>query len=252
MRSVEIKEKNGNDGGVYLKLVKTIFLLLICVFSLIVISGNIVYASGQVMPVLKLGDTNDAVYTLQAELKKIGFYQNDIDGNFGSYTRLVVTQFQQAVGIVDDGIVGSRTWQALRNYSGNSEANRGMFDRKNGQQIANFAQQYLGVPYAWGGASPAGFDCSGFVYYVYTNYGISLPRVADEQYDAGHRVPLSTIQPGDLVFYSTYAPGPSHVGIYAGNGQFIHASSGAGEVTLTAMSKPYYQARFLGAFRIIK
>lgn len=214
------------------------------------IYGNLAYASGREMPVLKQGDINDATYILQSDLKKIGFYPYDVDGKFGTYTKSAVIKFQQAVGIEDDGVVGPGTWHALRNYLGYSEVSRGNSERKIGQQIASFAQQFLTVPYAWGGATPAGFDCSGFVYYVYNQYGISLPRTADEQYYAGQRVPLTAIQPGDLVFYSTYTSGPSHVGIYAGNGQFVHASSGAGEVTMTALSKPYYQARFLGAFRI--
>lgn len=235
-----------------MKLVTTIFLTLILVLSLLVMPSNTVYGSSQVLPVLQQGDTNDAIYTLQAELKKMGFYHYEVDGNFGSLTKQAVMQFQQAVGIKDDGIVGSETWLALQNYLGTSEVSRGQFDRNTGHQIASFAQQFLGVPYVWAGSSPAGFDCSGFVYYVYSRHGISLPRMADEQYHIGQRVPLNVIQPGDLVFYSTYAPGPSHVGIFVGNGKFIHASSGAGEVTLTAMSKPYYQARFLGAFRISK
>jgi cell wall-associated NlpC family hydrolase len=235
-----------------LNLVKTIFLVLSCAFFLLATPGNIAQASGQDLPVLQQGDTNDAIYTLQAELKKIGFYQYNVDGNFGSLTKLAVIQFQQTVGIEDDGVVGSETWLALQNYLGNNHtASRGKFDRNTGQQIAGLAQQFLGVPYVWAGSAPTGFDCSGFVYYIYSRYGISLPRMADEQYNIGHRVPPNAIQPGDLVFYSTYIPGPSHVGIYVGNGQFIHASSGAGEVTLTAMSKPYYQARFLGAFRVV-
>ncbi|MBP2664261.1 MAG: spore cortex-lytic enzyme [Firmicutes bacterium] len=235
-----------------MKLVRIIFFMVVCVVTLLLIPGNSVFASGQEMPVLRLGDANDAVYTLQRELEKRGFYQSAVDGKFGSYTKAAVVEFQQVTGIEDDGIVGLGTWQALRNFAGTAEASRGNFNGKLGQKIVNFAQGFLGVPYAWGGAAPGGFDCSGFVYYVYSQYGISLPRVADEQYNFGRRVSLNDIQPGDLVFYSTYTPGPSHVGIYVGNGQFIHASSGAGEVTVTAMSKPYYQTRFLGAFRIAR
>ncbi|HWR43228.1 C40 family peptidase [Sporomusa sp.] len=235
-----------------MRIAKINLFAVICVFLLIIGSNSLVFASGQDMPVLKQGEKSEAVYTLQAELKRLGFYQYSVDGNFGLYTKASVIEFQQTVGIEADGIVGEGTWQAIRNYSGNTELSRGKSDRRIGQQIAGFAQKYLGVPYVWGGSGEGGFDCSGFIHYVYGRYNISLPRVADEQYDTGRRIPLSDIEPGDLVFYSTYAPGPSHVGIYVGNGQFIHASSGAGEVTLTAMSKPYYQARFLGAFRVIR
>jgi cell wall-associated NlpC family hydrolase len=241
---------NRSTGGMLLKLVKITFFLIVFSFTLLITPDNPVFASGSDLPVLRQGDANDDVYNLQAELKKRGFYQAEVDGSFGSNTRLAVIAFQQAMGIEDDGIVGWGTWQALRNYASNSEASRGYSGL--GRQLAKFAQEFLGVPYAWGGAGPGGFDCSGFVYYVYNYYGISLPRVADEQYGFGQRVSLTEIQPGDLVFYSTYEPGPSHVGIYVGNGQFVHASSGASEVTLTPMSKAYYKARFLGAFRIVR
>lgn len=244
------KKKSRIDGGMCLKIVKMVFLAFICAFFLLSTPGKMAFASGEEMPVIRQGDANAAVYTLQTELKRFGFYHDDVDGNFGEYTKYAVIKFQQNAGIEDDGIVGSGTWRALRNYSGNGEISRGNTERKGGQQIANFARSFLGIPYVWGGAAPSGFDCSGFVYYIYNCYGILLPRVADEQYYFGHRVAAADIQPGDLVFYSTYMPGPSHVGIYVGNGQFIHASSAAGKVTLTPMSKPYYQERFLGAFRI--
>ncbi|MDF2571898.1 MAG: spore cortex-lytic enzyme [Sporomusa sp.] len=235
-----------------MKIVKIIVVTVVCTFFLIIGSNNLAFASGQDMPILKQGEKSEAVHILQTELKKFGFFQYGIDGDFGFYTKSSVIEFQKAVGIEEDGIVGPGTWQALRTYSSNTELSRGKPDKRIGQQIASFAQEYLGVPYVWGGASAGGFDCSGFIYYVYSRYGISLPRVADEQYEVGRRIPLSNIEPGDLVFYSTYAPGPSHVGIYIGNGQFVHASSGAGEVTLTSMSKAYYQSRFLGAYRVTR
>lgn len=234
-----------------MKLIKSILIIVGCIAMLLTTSANSALASGSDMPVVRLGDSNDAVYNLQVELKKRGFYHADIDGNFGFDTKSAVIAFQQAMGIEDDGIAGWGTWQALRNYAGSLETSRGL-GGKLGQQIANFAKGFLGVPYAWGGISPGGFDCSGFVYYVYSHYGVSLPRVADEQYEFGQRVSVTDMQPGDLVFYSTYTPGPSHVGIYVGNGQFVHASSGADQVTITAMSKAYYNERFLGAFRIVR
>lgn len=123
--------------------------------------------------------------------------------------------------------------------------------RSKGTQIVAMAQKFLHVPYVWAGISPGGFDCSGFTYYLFTKHGISLPRMADEQFEVGQRVAKRDLLPGDLVFFETYDVGPSHVGIYVGEGQFIHASSGAGEVTITPLSKPYYVERYLGARRII-
>lgn len=234
-----------------LKIVRIILFTFIYTFFLL-IPDSLVLAAGQDMPLLRQGDNKEAVCVLQEELKRLGFYQYEVDGSFGIGTKTSVIRFQEIVGLDADGIVGNGTWQALRNYSSSSEISRAKTDRRTGQQIASFAQKYLGVPYAWGGAGAGGFDCSGFVYYVYGQYNISLPRVADEQFHIGRNIRLADIEPGDLVFYSTYAPGPSHVGIYVGNGHFIHASSGAGQVTLTAMGKPYYQARFLGAYRVVR
>ena len=102
-----------------------------------------------------------------------------------------------------------------------------------------------------GGNDPAGFDCSGFICYVWQNFGVILPRTADEQFKIGLPVEWQDLETGDLVYFSTYASGPSHVGIYIGNGKFIHASSGAGKVTITPLLKPYYAQRYIGARRLI-
>lgn len=130
---------------------------------------------------------------------------------------------------------------------------RGVFNgiRSKATQVVAMAQQFLHVPYAWGGISPNGFDCSGFTYYLFSKQGFYLPRMADEQFRAGQWVDKRDLQPGDLVFFETYEVGPSHVGVYVGEGQFIHASSGANEVTITPLNKAYYAARYLGARRIV-
>lgn len=111
------------------------------------------------------------------------------------------------------------------------------------------AQRFMGTPYVWGGEDPSGFDCSGFVQYVYAMHGVRLPRTADIQFGAGRAVPRGQEQPGDLVFFETYAPGASHVGLYLGSGSFIHASS-VGFVRISSLSEDYFSARYLGARRV--
>ena len=123
-----------------------------------------------------------------------------------------------------------------------------------GAQLVSLAMQYLGVPYVYGGASPSGFDCSGFVYYLCKTLGVSVPRTATSQWNGGYdKVSKSELQPGDLVFFSSYAGGSSigHVGIYIGNDQFIHSSSpSSGGVIISGMDENYYSARYVGACRI--
>jgi peptidoglycan DL-endopeptidase CwlO len=116
-------------------------------------------------------------------------------------------------------------------------------------QLTRSALKFLGVPYVFGGTSRNGFDCSGYVQHVFAMLGISLPRTADAQYGKGRRV-IGGMLPGDLVFFQTYAPGPSHVGIYIGKGKFVHASSSHG-VMVSKMSDSYWANRFIGAKRFI-
>ena len=107
-----------------------------------------------------------------------------------------------------------------------------------------------GVRYTWGGTTPGGFDCSGFTRYVYGQHGIDLPRVAADQYHAGAKVALRDLRPGDLVFFTTIAPGPSHVGMAIGDDQFVHAPNQRGEVRVDRLGARYWRRRFIGARRI--
>lgn len=120
-----------------------------------------------------------------------------------------------------------------------------------GGAVLNSAHRYMGTPYVFGATGNGGFDCSGFVMRVFQQHGIYLPRTADVQYNVGTKVARGDEQPGDLVFFETYLPGPSHVGIYVGNGNFIHASSSRG-VTTSNLNQTYYAARYLGAKRVLK
>lgn len=108
-----------------------------------------------------------------------------------------------------------------------------------------------GAPYRNGGSDPSGFDCSGFVRYVFGQHGITVPRTVTDQFRAGQQVDQQHVEPGDLVFFATVAPGASHVGIALGGDEFIHAPSGAGEVRVERMSAPYWSTRFVGARRVL-
>lgn len=124
-----------------------------------------------------------------------------------------------------------------------------------GAQLVELAKQYLGVRYKYGGTSPSGFDCSGFVYYLMKALGTSVPRTASAQWSAGYtKVSQSELQPGDLVFFAnTYSSSNyiTHVGIYVGSGQFIHSSSpSSGGVIYSSLTEGYYAARYAGACRV--
>jgi cell wall-associated NlpC family hydrolase len=116
-------------------------------------------------------------------------------------------------------------------------------------ELLAISQRHLGVRYRWGGTSPKGFDCSGLIYYAFARQGVALPRTTYDMYDAGVPVPRDELQAGDIVFFQTRRPGPSHAGIYLGDGRFIHASSGARRVLITPMDHGYYAPRYLGARR---
>lgn len=127
---------------------------------------------------------------------------------------------------------------------------------ENGGSIADFAKQYLGVHYVWGGASAKGFDCSGFTMYVYKQFGYSLPHTASGQWASGLGSKVSTVgelQPGDLVFFNDPSRNAgkacSHAGIYVGNGQFIHASSAKNGVIYSDITSGYYNRYFKSAIR---
>lgn len=143
------------------------------------------------------------------------------DGIFGAKTQAAVQRYQSRNGLSVDGIAGPATRSAVsKEYS-------------RIQSIMTLAKKYLGLPYIYGGSTPAGFDCSGFTQYVYQNAaGISIPRVSYEQAAYGTAVPYSQMRPGDLVAFNSPV---NHVGIYLGDGKFIHSPKPGDVVKITEL-----------------
>ncbi len=152
----------------------------------------------------------------------------------------------QSVMTTNDGRtieIPSRGQPVQRRRSLSSRRGRAIFG------LLKTARGLMGIPYVWGGEQATGADCSGYVQLVFARHGVKLPRTADIQYNVGKKVSKGKEQPGDLVFFETYAPGASHVGIYLGQRKFIHASSRAKKVTIGSLEESYFQKRYLGARR---
>jgi len=184
--------------------------------------------------VLYYGMRNSEVTALQKDLKVLGYFNYYPTGYFGGITLNAVKAYQGDNALRVDGIVGPNTAREIK------------VDR-----VLQLAKQYQGVPYVWGGVSPSGFDCSGFTHYVLLKNNIIVPRTASAQYNTGIWVQKSQLKPGDLVFFTTYQAGPSHVGFYLGNNKFIHASSGADKVIISDLTNSYYAQHYIGAKRVI-
>ncbi|HZG72798.1 MAG TPA: NlpC/P60 family protein [Chondromyces sp.] len=195
---------------------------------------------------LKYGMKHSDVKELQEVLKNKGYYATKTDTIFGSKTKSAVIKFQKAKGLTPDGIVGKNTYKALGVSANTYQAAK--TSSSNTAGLISTAKRYIGVPYKWGGTTPSGFDCSGFLNYVF-QHGANkdLPRTVAGIYSAGTKV--SSPQVGDIVFFQTYTSGASHAGIYLGNNQFIHASSSQG-VTISSLKTSYWSQRYLGAKRI--
>lgn len=119
--------------------------------------------------------------------------------------------------------------------------------RSDSSEVVEHALSLHGVPYVFGGSSRSGFDCSGLTQYIYRSSGITLPRTASGQFRVGSSVSRAELQSGDLVFFSTYAKGASHVGIYIGGGHFVSASNRG--VSISSLDSGYYARRYIGARR---
>ena len=212
----------------------------------------------------------DDVITLQQKLYLIGYNITEIDGIFGNETERAVAAFQHDNQISVTGIVTNVTWRALQKAKpvkgrtletadvkvntlkkGNLVAfGKTFINRQQGLDIIATGKKYIGVPYVFGGTTPKGFDCSGFLQYVFKENGFIVPRLADEQYQLGLSAKTSQLSAGDLVFFTTYTSGVSHCGFYVGDRKFLHASSSRG-IRIDSLDSDYWRSRYYGARKII-
>ena len=218
---------------------KAVRVLVVCM--VLMFSFSISNASA-----FRVGDEGSDVAEIQGQLASLG-YDVVADGDFGPATAAAVKSFQASRGLDSDGMVGPSTYSALLGKS-MPEVSRG--SNYISRRVVQTSYEYLGVPYVFGGTSPSGFDCSGYVRYVFAQAGIYLPRTADAQYEVGYPVSMSELRAGDLVFFSTYEYGPSHVGIYLGDGNFINASSSRG-VAVDSLYSSYWGSCYIGARRVM-
>lgn len=191
------------------------------------------------------GDDGQEVLSIQKRLVELNYTVSKLDGDFGPETEAAIKKFQADRGLEIDGVIGPQTYKILMNKE--MPPNRGSSLAK---RIMRAGYSVMGTPYVFGGTSPYGFDCSGFTRYCFAAAGISIPRMADEQYYYGRKVSINQLRPGDLIFFTTYEPGASHCGIYIGNGNFMHAGCSTG-VTVSSAFTGYWGARYYGACRVL-
>lgn len=243
-----------------------IYKALLLTGLLAITCGNFAFAD------FSIGDRGDDVLRIQQRLIKAGF-RTDADGIYGKDTAWAVRKFQKKRKLDVDGVVGPATYKALvgkqmpkkvsksarsserRNEEGSRSSGPitwGSSSNMTGREreVTNEARKYIGIPYRFGGEDTSGFDCSGFIQYVFSRQGIQLPRSADEQYASGRYVSVNSLEPGDLVFFSTYTEGVSHSGIYMGDGRFISATSSRG-IAVDDMKSGYWFDRYVGAKRVL-
>ncbi len=223
-------------------------------------------------PTLSRNSRGNDVLTLQKKLYLIGYDITELDGIYGNETEKAVAAFQRDSKISVTGIVTNVTWRALKKAkekkgrtlpeprinsppvdtakpSTSENFGQTFITGNQGRQIVSTARDFIGVPYVFGGTTPSGFDCSGLVQYVFKMHGINIPRLADEQYNLGKAAKPNQLTAGDLVFFTTYAEGVSHCGIYIGDKQFLHASSHG--VRIDSLDNEYWRPRFVGARKVV-
>ena len=243
---------------------KHLFFLMIITAFIITQSTTNIYADFGSTP-LKKGMNHEDVAQMQKALHILGFLDDpQFTGYFGDKTFDAVQDFQLSLKRFPDGIASKelllqmklKITQLDKLYDFNEKpavvkkepiklASRAAISRR----VIEISRKYLGTKYVWGASTGKAFDCSGFTMYVMKKFGIKLDHSAAMQFSQGSKVSRSSLEIGDLVFFTTYKKGASHVGIYIGGNKFIHASSSGKGVIVSDLDQRYYRERYLGARR---
>ncbi|KAA9029456.1 C40 family peptidase [Niallia endozanthoxylica] len=202
---------------------------------------------GHVLKVPNSESVNKTAPVVEKSVKEYTVKSSDTLYSIAKWNNLTVPQLKSINNLTSNNIYVGQVLK-LTSEGKTAPASAPMVESTfNVDRLITEAKKYIGVPYLWGGTTPASFDCSGFLNYVYNKQGISLPRTVESMWSAATSV--STPQKGDLVFFTTYKTGPSHTGIYMGDNLFIHAGSSTG-VTISDMNSPYWKERYLGAKKV--
>jgi cell wall-associated NlpC family hydrolase len=204
------------------------------------------------------GEKSQEVAIVQEKLTLLGYFKGLTDGMYSENTKRAILKYQEDHNLPLTGILTSETLKHISNikvivkkHKIVSKNSKKMSYKKVPiqSQFINKTMNLIGIPYVWGGTTPSGFDCSGFIKYAFQEYNnVVLPRTVNEMWNS--TVKVSTPKVGDIVFFETYKPGPSHAGIYLGDGKFLHAGSSKG-VTISNLSSSYWKSRYLGTKRVV-
>ncbi len=209
-------------------------------------NGQEAYVSADYVVIMKVADAG-----VTADNVPVYKQANSGSGVIGAYytsSSPVITEvgdeWCQVLYFGDLGYV-QRCYLNIYNETPVEQSNSG------GASVVEYAKRFIGTPYVSGGKTPSGFDCSGFTSYVYAAFGIQLNASSSTQAQQGVPVSKDALQPGDLVFFNTSGSGISHVGLYIGDGNMVHATVPGDTVKISSMNTSYYASRYVGARRVL-